>query len=272
MLHCAPRYWCQKEQRFINNPRGARAGLYIGTELEKDEVEQIIWATISGVEEWKITEDLLTPEESARVDEAIEIEQEMRLWMETEESYDVAYIRYQIERYKANEDISLVVLDYIELTPSLISEYAMQTKMPARGDSVLLNLSAQLKAMARQFKVAMVAFTQISENARRDETIRDSGVIKDSKSLQNKADFACCVFEITTKELEKIQPILDAQPGFSITPNVVYHIYKVRKGRIKLCKVFAYQNLGNMSVMDCFVTNHKYELMNVDPVEIGEIN
>lgn len=269
ILHCAPVYWCDIEQRFIQNPRGAKTGLYIGTELEKDEIELISWATISGVEEWRISEGLLTPEESDRVNRAIEIEQDMRLFIEIESNYDTNYLQYQVERYKIEEEITMVVLDYIELTSALISEYTLQSKMAARGDSVLLNLSARLKDIARQYKVAFIAFTQVSENSRRDETIRDSGVIKDSKSLQNKADFACCVFEISTKELEKIQPILQAQQGFCPTPNVVYHVYKIRKGRFKQAKVFAFQDLGTMMVKDCFATNYRYEPINLDRVKIS---
>lgn len=273
VLHCAPRYWCHKSKQFIDNPRGKDgAGLYINTELEKAEVESIVWATISGVEEWKITEDVLTEEEEARLNEAIEIEQDMRLFMETEENYDIAYLRYQIERYKAMENIGLVALDYIELTPALISEYVQQTKMAARGDSVLLNLSAELKAMARQFKVAITAFTQISDNARRDETIRDSSAIANSKSIQNKADLGVVVFEPTAKELEKVQPIIQAQQGFCPPPNVIYHLYKNRKGRIKSCKLFAYQDLGTMTVIDCFVTNDRYEQININPVEIHSVD
>lgn len=266
----APRYWCHETNQFIKNPQGQdNRGLYINTELEKSEIETIVWATISGLDEDKITEDNLTAEEEARLDEAIEIAEQMKLWMETEENYDVAYLKYIIEKYKAQHQITMVVLDYIELTPALIGEYIQQTRgMAARGDSVLLNLSAELKAMARHHKVAMIAYTQVSDNARRDESIRDAGAIANSKSIQNKADFGAVVFEPSTKELEKVQPIIESLQGFYPIPNMIYHVYKIRKGKIKSCKVWCHQDLSKMRVIDCFVTNNRYEQINVDRKKI----
>lgn len=270
VLLTAPQYWCHEKNCFINNPQGQdNRGLYINTELEKIEIETIVWATISGLPEDKIIEDDLTKEEEVRLNKAIEIAEQMKLWMETEENYDVAYLRYTIDKYKTKWNINMVVVDYIELTPALVSEYVQQTKgMVARGDSVLLNLSAELKTMARQFKVVMIAYTQVSDNARRDETIRDSSAIANSKSIQNKADFGAVVFEPSVKELEKVQPIIESLQGFYPVPNIIYHIYKIRKGKIKNCKVFAYQDLGTMRVIDCFVTNDKYEQINVDRKKI----
>lgn len=270
VLLTAPQYWCYEKKCFIDNPQGQdNRGLYINTELEKSEIETIVWATISGIPEDKIIEDELTPEEEVRLGKAIEIAEQMKLWMETEENYDVAYLRYTIDKYKTKWNINMVVLDYIELTPALVGEYVQQTKgMAARGDSVLLNLSAELKTMARQFKVAMIAYTQVSDNARRDETIRDSSAVANSKSIQNKADFGAIVFEPTTKELEKVQPIIESLQGFYPVPNIIYHIYKIRKGKIKNCKVFAFQDLSTMRVIDCFVTNNKYEQINVDRKKI----
>ena len=270
VLLTAPTYWCHETNQFIRNPQGQdNRGLYINTELERSEIETIVWATISGIPEDKILEDELTPEEVARLDKTMEIAEQMKLWTVTEENYDIAYLRYQIDKHKTQYNINMVALDYIELTPALVGEYVQQTKgMPARGDNVLLNLSAELKTMTRQFKVAVIAFTQISDNARRDETIRDSSAIANSKSIQNKADMGMVVFEPTTKELERVQPIIEAQQGFSPIPNIVYHIYKIRKGKIKNCKVFAHQDLSTMRVIDCFVTNNKYEQINVDKKKI----
>ena len=206
-----------------------------------------------------------------RVDKAIEIAEQMNLWMETEENYDVAYLKYTIEKYKTKHSINMVVLDYIEATPALLAEGAQQSKVATRIDTILLTLSAELKTMARHYKVAMIAYTQVSDNARRDETIRDASAIAGAKSIQNKADFGMVVFEPTTKELEKVQPIIESQQGFCPVPNLIYHIYKVRKGKIKSCKVFVHQDLSVMRVQDCFVTNNRYEQINVDRKKIVRV-
>lgn len=232
------------------------------------EIKHIVWATLSGVEEHKIVEGKMTPDEEKRLLQAVQITTEMRLFIETNDNYDCSYLDYIVSRHVSENDVSLVVLDYIELTGALMSEFAQITRgMSVRTDQVLLNLSANLKMIARRYNVAMLAFTQVSENARRDITIRDAGAIKDSKSIQNKADLGCTFFLLTPEEIEKITPLLQVK-GLRYTPNGCYHVYKNRGGRYKDIKVFVYQNLSTMKVVDLFVTDSSFELMNINPVKI----
>ncbi len=209
--------------------------------------------------------------EEQRLDVAIEVAKEMKLFTETEDNYDGAYLDYTVGKYHNEYGIGMVVLDYIELTGALTGEYAQMTRgIQGRGDSVLLDLSAKLKKMARRYQVAFIAFTQVSENARRDETIRDAGAIKDSKSIQNKADLGVTVFAVTTREMEKIQPLMSNR-GLNVVPNIYYFVYKNRGNKLKRVRVFAYQDLSKMKVVDCFVTNENFEPINVNPtmIEIG---
>ena len=271
-LLTAPRYWDFETEQFVDNPQTLHtSGLFINTELDMSEIKHIVWATISGVEEHKIIEDKMTPAEEQRLLEAIEITKTMKLFIETNDNYDCAYLDYIVSRHVTENNVSLVVLDYIELTGALMSEFALITKgMSTRTDQVLLNLSSQLKAIARRYNVAMLAFTQVSENARRDANIRDAGAIKDSKSIQNKADLGCTFFFLTNEELEKIAPLLQTK-GFRYTPNAYFHIYKNRGGRFKDVRVFVYQDLSTMRVIDVFATNSRFEPINIDRIKIEQI-
>lgn len=269
VLLTAPRYWDPVTKQFIDNPQGqGQSGLYINTELERIEIETIVWATISGIPEHKIIENQMSPEEETRLEEAIKIAKEARLFTVTEENYNIAYLDYVVSKYVLEEQIAMVVLDYIELTAGLTSEFIQATRgMQARPDMILLNLSAALKNIARRYQVALIAFTQVSENARRDETIRDAGAIKDSKSIQNKADLGLVTFELTAKQREMITPIV-SKKGLNYSPNICYYVYKNRGGRYKNVQVYVYQDLSTMQVYDCFVTNDQGEILNIDPVKI----
>src|SRR5690606_16793613 len=104
------------------------------------------WAIVSGVEEDKIKDNKLTKEENDRVDKAIEILSETKLYLENEPNFDTTYLWQIIEEYKVKHDICAVVLDYIELQSALMSEYAKLSRgMAVREDQVLLNLSNNLK-------------------------------------------------------------------------------------------------------------------------------
>lgn len=273
---CSPYVWDFDKNEYVPNRNGqGNSGLYIGTEMDVyEELEPMIWAFISGVEEHKIRKGITTDEEDIRVDKAIEIAKEMELYLEDEEDYDVQFIENMVEKYKTDHNISALVIDYLELTASLISEYSQLTKgMSVREDQVLLNLSAKVKNIAKRYQITIFGYTQTTDEARRDG-VRDQRAVKGARSLPNKADVGMVVFEPTKKELELVEPYIQKTKGLgkNIVPNIIYTIYKNRGGELKSIKIWGYQNLGNMRVIDLFCTNNYYELISVDKTEVNFID
>lgn len=265
---CAPYVWDYKNKTFIKNPNGQNnSGLYIGTEMEVyEELEPMIWAFISGVEEYKIRKNTLTSEEDERVDRAVQIAKDTNIFLEDEENYDLAFLWNTVERYSLDSNIKVLAIDYLELTSGLISEYAQLTRgMSVREDQVLLNLSANVKNMSKRYNLTTFGFTQTTDEARRDG-VRDQRAVKGARSLPNKADVGITAFEPTKKELELVEPLIKKSHGLNktIIPNVCSTIYKNRGGEIKNVKVWQYQNLGNMQVIDLFCTNNNYEPIAID--------
>lgn len=251
--------WNHETQQFEENPYGDIVpSLYFGTELKLHrEVKPIILAFISGVESGKIKKQTLTKEEQERVNRAKEILKESPLYLEREPNYDCMFLENMIENYVTKYDVGAIMIDYVELTPPMISEYVRMTRgLQAREDSVLLNVSTVLKNLAEEFDVFIKIYTQISDNARRDETIRDSGAIKGSKSLQVRADLGLVVMRPTDKELMKIEPIMSVLKCEE--PDICLHVYKNRDGDIAEFKVWCKLNLGNYHLQELFVTDWYY--------------
>lgn len=273
----APYIWDFEKKDFIKNPNGTNnSALYIGTEMDLyEEIEPMMWAFISGVEEIKIKDCTLTKEEDNRIKKAIEILQDTQLHQEHNPNFSVSYLWKTAEEYKKQHDIIALGLDYIELNPSLIGEYTNNTKgMGVREDQVLLDLSTNLKNIAEDIDVFMMAFTQTTDEARRDG-IRDQRAVKGARSLPNKADVGVVVFEPTKKELEKIDTIV-ARKGIVKYkyPNICHSFYKLRGGiqQHKNIKVWGYQDLGTMEYVDMFCTDKDYKLVNVNPTKIEFID
>jgi len=264
---CSPYLWDFKTNKYIKNPNGQNnSGLYIGTEMELyEELEPMIWAFISGVEENKIRDDELTEEEETRVDMAVEYSDQMQLFLEDEENYDLSYLWSTTEQYKEDYNISVLCIDYLELTASLIGEYSQLTRgMSVREDQVLLNLSANIKNMSKKFDLTIFGYTQTTDEARRDG-VRDQRAVKGARSLPNKCDVGITVFEPTNKELEMIEPLIKKCKGINntITPNACYTIYKNRGNVHKNIKIWGYNNLGNGRFIDLFCTDKNYNPMNI---------
>lgn len=269
--------WSYTEKRFVSNPYGETSPtLYIGTEMDLErEIEPIIWATISGVEEHKIKTRTYTEEEEERLLYAKEISKRSFIFLENEPNYDVEFLRTIIDEHIVKHGVGAVILDYIETTPALIAEYGRATRgMQIKEDQVLFNLSVELKNLANDFNVFVKAYTQISDNARRDWSIRDSGAIKGSKSLQMKADVGAVTMRPTEQELKLVEEACQANcyrndKGELLLPNVVIHVYKLRGGAYPPVRIFARQNLGNMHFMDLFVTDWNYKQL--DKSEIRKL-
>lgn len=68
------------------------------------------------------------------------------------------------------------------------------------------------------------------------------------------------------RELEAIKPILSNH--VYPVPNMIYHLYKCRRGKITRVKVWMHVNLGNCRVQDLFVTNFDNVLIPVDKLTI----
>jgi len=144
--------------------------------------------------------------------------------------------------------------------------------MGVREDQILLSLSSNLKNISKKFDVFMMAYTQTTDEARRDG-VRDQRAVKGARSLPNKADIGVVVFEPTIKELEKIESITKRSGlvGHKI-PNICHSFYKNRGGKVKNVRVWGYQDLGTMEYYDLFCTDNHYKRININPTKIKNTN
>lgn len=272
MLISAPRYWDAKSKQFIKNPHGqGRATLYINSEMTRKELDTMLVPFIAGVEEDRWVEGLLTPHEKERIQEARQIAKETPIYVVVEENFDVAFLEFVISKYKTLHQIQACIFDYIELTPALMGEYSKMAKMSVREDMILLNLSAKLKSMARKYQIGLFSYTQVNDEARdngRSMPRRDAGGVKGGKAISNKADLGMISMTPTQKEEEVIDQIMAAKGGFFPRPNLILNVYKNRGTKYRLVRLFVFQNLGNMDVIDCFATNWNYELIDLPKTKI----
>lgn len=263
---CCPEYWDNKKKRFIKNPSCFKGGLYFGTEMSIGEIQSMCLAFISGISESKIKDQELTEEEEDRVMYAMDILEATNWIFIDEENYDIAFLRSKIDYYKRNYSIDMVVLDYIELTPALMSEYANMSKNTPKNNQVLLNLSKAMKNLAREYDVCFVALTQISSQQYL-LGYRDNSLLPESKSILNKADGCCHVLPPSPRELKLITPMLDRKTGLYRADSLVgYFIYKNRGGNAHHVILWCNQDLGTMETQFLFATDYNYKPIKVDGV------
>lgn len=98
--------------------------LIITTELEKEEVQTIVLAYLSGVNEEKILTGTYTKEEEQRVDDSIDLmEAHPNLFIESIPDPTINQIRTVIKRQVAMNQVENVIYDYVFSSPSLLTEF-----------------------------------------------------------------------------------------------------------------------------------------------------
>mgnify|MGYP002853119300 CR=1 FL=1 len=168
-----PKRWSHEKQTFIeevNNkgePRPPRKVLFIVTEMDKEELQTIMLAYISGVDEDHILTGRYELGELSRVKYAAKIIQDYSGYFIIEEISEpnLTNIEATIKKYATMDNIKYCWFDYIHETPSLLTAFGQNV----RPDSVLMMLANQLKQLAKDYNIFIFSATQVNAAAMGDE-------------------------------------------------------------------------------------------------------
>lgn len=164
--------------------------LFISTELEKEEIQDIILAHVSGVDQDRIEEwSDITPEEESILDESAKYIENYNYYIEYMPDFTIDLISETIEKYVLNYGIVACFFDYINDSPSLYEYYYNKTHTRLRTDQILFLFSAALKSVCNKFNVYLGSATQLNDNYKEDNN-KDAGALKGSKAIIEKADDA----------------------------------------------------------------------------------
>ncbi len=267
--YSVPYIWDLKEKKWMY--RGvSEPTLYITTELEIEEVQTMFIAYVSGVEEDRILDGNYESDEEERVNQAIEFIEQSPLWIEYMSDFNIEDIETVIRQYQIDNKIQYVLFDYLHTSMKLMAEIANVSKgMKLREDQILLMFSDRLKGMCNKLNIHIDSSTQTSGEYKNVKDA-DQNVLRGAKAIADKIDVGVVALEPTTADIDSLQPILSK--GIYPVPNMVYHIYKVRRGKLTRVKLWLHVNLGNMRLTELFLTNNKYQIIPVESTKIEMID
>ena len=252
---CCPRIYDIDKKQYVDNPcYQHKAGLYLQFEMAGDtEITPKIVATISGVPCFSILNGRYEEGEEERVDEAIKILHESKLYIVTMPNYTVDLIESYVKDYVVNRQVGYLCYDYIVESSSVSSDLAKKNGVSTRSDQVLSGIASKLKDLAVEYNIAVLTFTQVNANAMTQE-IMDSGVAAGSRAIQNKADVAGVIMPLRRKEQEIADMMMEKYPN-NPKPTRVLHLYKMRFSQVEQgIKIYFNLDLNTGRTKDCFVT------------------
>lgn len=229
--------------------------LFIATEQEIDEIQTLILAYLTGFNEEKILYSQYTDSEKKVLEEALKIMEYYKdnLLIVRLPNPNIEQLRAIVRQNWILYEIDNVFFDYIFSSPSLLNEFR---DLRVRTDEALMMLSTALKDLAVEMNLFIMSSTQV--NAKIEEKgkeINNEGVIRGSRAIVDKADIACIMNRVRSHDKEIIEPIIQE---YSVEPNIVVDVYKVRRGKYTNVKIWSEFDLGTCRKKDLFITDQFY--------------
>ena len=254
--------WETMEWKITGN---AEKTLFIATEQAKEEIQTMVVAYLTGINEDVILYGHFTKEQQTIIDQAKEVIKKYKnnLMIVQIPMPSVEIVKSVIRQNCIVNDTKNVFFDYIFSNPALLNEFR---DLRIREDVALLMLSTALKDLAVEQDVFMMSATQLNSSQDTNEKgIKNQNSIRGSKSIVDKADIAMIGGLVPDDQRDQIAPYV-AKYGM---PTQVYDIYKVRRGKWTNLKIWSNVDLGTCRRSDVFVTDSNIKEIEVPIMEVN---
>lgn len=244
----------------------AQPVLFINTELELSEVQTMMLAFLSGVNESHIIDGRYEAGEEERVREAATILSNSPIYIEEILDFSLRDIETCIRKNIREHQVKYVFFDYIQSSPKILVEIAQRSGgMKLREDNILFMLSAKLKDLCNEHGIFIMSGTQLNASYQESDT-PDQNLLRGAKSIADRIDLGLILLEVTKQDIESLDKVLSASTF--ATPNLKISVYKNRRGQYKGIYLWANADLGTCRVRPMFATTWNYELISMDDLKI----
>ena len=244
--------------------------LFIVTEMDITELQSIMLAYLSGVDEDHILNGAYLMGEYDRVKYAATIIDTYHEYFIIEEISDPNLVNVEatIKKYATIDQVKYVFYDYIHTTAGLLTQFGRNSLNEA---SILMLFANQLKQLAKDYNLFIFSATQVNQGAMGDDgEFKNEMNIRGSKAVADKCDIGYVMTQVTTKMWQSLIPQLKvaANKGLisaevlldeDLRPTHVLDIYKMRRGRWKNVRIWTKLHLGTGERRDIFMTNAENE-------------
>ena len=223
-------------------------------------------AFLSGVDEDNILNGTYGEGEEERVLFAGQLLSESPIWIEQLPDFSLDDIENTMRKHVIDNGVKYIAFDYIHTSLKILEEITRKTGgVKLREDNILYMLSIRLKDLCNELGVFITSSTQVSGEweGKKDA---NQNLIRGAKAIADKIDFGSIVLPVTDNDLKCLETLLAA--GSVIEPNLVYHIYKNRRGRHTSVKLWCSANLGICRVTPLFLTDNNYKLVPIEDFHI----
>ena len=240
--------------------------LFITTEQELEEIQTMMLAFLSNVNEEHILNGEYVDDEEKRVHEAADILAKAPLFVEELPDFSLQDVENKIKKNIREHDVKYIFHDYIHTSLKILEEITKRSGgIKLREDNVLFMLSTRLKDLCNQYGVFIMSATQLNGDWK-DAKIPDQNLLRGAKAIADKIDYGSILLNTTDEDLVALENILSS--SMFEKPTIKMSIYKNRRGRYKGVILWCKSNLGCCRIQPMFCTTYDYEMVSIDDVRI----
>lgn len=240
--------------------------LYITTEQDKNEIQTMMLAFLSNVNEEHIIYNEYQGNEKERVIEAAKILKDSPLYIRELPDFSLQDVENEIKKGIRDHDVKYIFHDYIHTSMKILEEITRRSGgVKLREDNILFMLSNKLKDICNQYGVFIMSATQLNGDYV-DSKTPDQNLLRGAKSIADKVDYGSILLNVQDDDLVSLEKILNTK--LFDTPTIKMSVYKNRRGRYKGVILWCKADLGTCRITPMFCTTYAYELVPIDDIKI----
>ena len=244
----------------------AQPVLFITTEQELEEIQTMMLAFLSNVNEEHIINGEYEEGEEERVKQAAIYLKAAPLYVEELPDFSLKDVEDKIKKNIREHDVKYVFHDYIHTSLKILEEITRRSGgVKLREDNILFMLSTRLKDICNQYGVFIMSATQLNGDYK-DAKVPDQNLLRGAKAIADKIDYGAILMGVTDEDLVALDKILCA--NIFERPTIKMSIYKNRRGRYKGVYLWCKAELGCCRIKPMFCTGYDYEMINIDDIRI----
>lgn len=241
--------------------------LYISTEQEKKEIQTMMLAFISNVNEDHILMGKYEGDEEDRVRRAAQVIKESPIYIKQLPDFTLKSVEDLIKQQIREKNVTYICFDYLMSSLGILAEISQRTNgVKIREDNILFMLSRRLKDLANEYGVFVMTATQLN-GGWKEEEIPDQNLLRGAKSIADSIDYGSILLPVNQKDLESLEPILSVN-AFD-TPKIKMSVYKNRGGKHRAIYLWCKAELGTCRIKPMFATDYYYELVEIKDLKIN---
>lgn len=243
----------------------AQPCLFITTEQELEEIQTMMLAFLSNVQEDHILNGKYNGDEEDRVREAANILKNSPIYVEEMPDFSLQDVENTIKKNIRDHDVKYVFHDYIHTSLKILEEIQKRSGVNLREDNILFILSNKLKDICNTYGVFIESATQLNGDWKEART-PDQNLLRGAKAIADKIDYGSILMNVTSEDIEALEPILSS--NIFDKPVIKLSVYKNRRGKYKGVYLWCKADLGTCRIQPMFCTTYDYEMVTIDNIKI----